>query len=155
QPRVSTNPITDGAFHFVTVVGDRTTQMLAIYLDGVLQQQVSIAQVGDISTSVRLVLGHETLDISGNPVKPFVGVLDEVEIFDRTLSASDIQAMFLAGSSGKCKFKVGDTVALDGTGSSDADGDALTYRWSLLAAPTGSAATLNNPTAINPTFIAD
>ena len=32
---------------------------------------------------------------------------------------------------------VGDTVALDGTGSSDANGDPLTYLWSLVSAPRG------------------
>ena len=49
---------------------------------------------------------------------------------------------------------VGDTVVLDGSGSTDADGDALTYGWSL-SVPTGSGATLSDPTAVGPTFVAD
>ena len=49
---------------------------------------------------------------------------------------------------------VGDTVVLNGSGSTDADGDALTYSWSL-SVPTGSGATLSNPTAVGPTFVAD
>jgi hypothetical protein len=33
----------------------------------------------------------------------FVGLIDEVEIFNRALSTTEIQAIFLAGSQGKCK----------------------------------------------------
>ncbi len=50
---------------------------------------------------------------------------------------------------------VGDTVALDGSGSTDADGDALTFSWSLSSTPGGSTATLSDVAAMNPTFVAD
>ena len=38
----------------------------------------------------------------------FDGVIDEVEFFDRALSASEIQAIFMADSAGKCKVTDGD-----------------------------------------------
>ena len=47
------------------------------------------------------------------------------------------------------------TVQLDGSGSSDADGGALLYSWSLLSQPVGSTATLSNTAIVNPTFVAD
>lgn len=46
-------------------------------------------------------------------------------------------------------------VTLDGSGSSDADGDTLTYSWSLVSMPDGSAATLSDSTVVGPTFTAD
>ena len=50
---------------------------------------------------------------------------------------------------------VTETVALNGTSSSDADGDPLTYLWSLASSPAGSAASLDDPTAVTPTFVVD
>jgi hypothetical protein len=50
---------------------------------------------------------------------------------------------------------VGSVVTLNGSGSTDVDGDALTYHWSFNSRPAGSAAALNNATAVNPTFTAD
>jgi hypothetical protein len=50
---------------------------------------------------------------------------------------------------------VGTTVILDGTASRDADGNAITWKWALTAKPTGSAATLDDPTAARPSFTVD
>lgn len=50
---------------------------------------------------------------------------------------------------------VGANVTLDGSGSSDADHDPITYSWSLLSVPTGSGATLSAATTVSPMFAAD
>ena len=50
--------------------------------------------------------------------------------------------------------EVGASVALDGTGSSDADGDTLTYSWTL-EAPMGSSAVLGDASSATPGFTAD
>jgi uncharacterized repeat protein (TIGR01451 family) len=50
---------------------------------------------------------------------------------------------------------VGATVELNGSASTSARGDALTYKWSLVSVPTGSTAVLANPAALRPTFVAD
>jgi len=50
---------------------------------------------------------------------------------------------------------VSDTVQLDGSGSSDVDGDSLTFKWSFASRPAGSNATLSDTTAVKPTFVVD
>ena len=46
-------------------------------------------------------------------------------------------------------------VLLDGSGSSDADNDPLTFRWDLIAAPARSDAAISNPDAAAPSFLPD
>lgn len=50
---------------------------------------------------------------------------------------------------------VGQSVTLDGVGSNDGDGDPLTFAWSLVARPDGSAATLSDAGQPNASFIPD
>jgi hypothetical protein len=50
---------------------------------------------------------------------------------------------------------VGSKVSVDGSASSDPNGDSITYRWSLLFKPVGSTATLSSTSSVNATFTAD
>ena len=45
---------------------------------------------------------------------------------------------------------VGQTVTLDGSGSTDVDGNALAYVWALTSRPAGSSAAIADPTAVTP-----
>ena len=49
----------------------------------------------------------------------------------------------------------GSVVALDGSASTDANGDALSYAWSMASRPAGSGAALSDPSAVRPSFTAD
>jgi len=51
--------------------------------------------------------------------------------------------------------QVGNLAVLDGTGSNDAEGSALTYAWSILSAPAGNTAAVADPTAPSTTLTPD
>jgi hypothetical protein len=70
-----------------------------------------------------------------------------------TISSQDVAPVANAGPNQT--VTVGTTVQLNGSGSTDVDGNPLTYQWSFLSIPTGSSATLSNATIVNPTFVAD
>lgn len=50
---------------------------------------------------------------------------------------------------------VNETVTLNGGGSTDVDGDLLTYTWTFTSRPANSNATLSDVQAVNPTFTID
>lgn len=53
------------------------------------------------------------------------------------------------------QIATGDMAELDGSASSDADGDALNYRWRIVSQPQGSAAALANPNSAGPSLTTD
>ena len=70
-------------------------------------------------------------------------------------TASTANAAPVANAGVAQSVGVAATFVLDGTGSTDANGDALTYNWNLTAKPTGSAAALSSTNVAKPTFVAD
>jgi REJ domain/PKD domain len=60
-----------------------------------------------------------------------------------------------ARAGGAQSVLAGATVQLDGSGSTDPDGDALSYEWSLVLQPTGSTAVLSSTSSPKPSFVAD
>ena len=72
-----------------------------------------------------------------------------------TLTAAVANAAPVANAGAAQSIVAGSTVTLDGSTSSDANGDALTYAWTLSSKPGGSTASLGGASSAKPTFTAD
>ncbi len=93
------DPVTLNAWHHIAGSFDGTTKKL--YLDGNLVAS-SVIESAIAYEDVPVLIGEDTNN--GGPAGiRFRGLIDEVEIYNRALEASEIQAIYLAGSAGKCK----------------------------------------------------
>lgn len=91
--------VADNTFHHVAGVR-RADGTLEIYVDGVLDAS-RLDPLWDTDSTDPFSIGE--IDAQSVPEQPFAGIVDEVELFNRALSASEIQAIYDAGGAGKCK----------------------------------------------------
>jgi len=92
-PGVTT--ILPNTWYHAAVTYDGTN--LALYLNGVLEASKA-------TSSLNTLLDANGLTVGLRPgVSTWNGQIDEVEIFNRALSAAEVQSLYLAGSAGKCK----------------------------------------------------
>ena len=96
-----------------------------------------------------------TADVPGNYVVQLI-------VSDGVLASDPATATITTGASAPVanagadqSAAVQSTVTLDGSKSSDSNGNPLTFKWSLLYEPTGSTATLSSASTVNPTFVVD
>jgi PKD repeat protein len=123
-------------------------------LDGTI---VSYAwDFGDSNTGIGMNPGHTYL--ASGLFSVTLTVTDDGGLTDTVSTTADIIAAPntapVADAGPDQSVTVGDTVSLDGSGSSDTDSDPLTFLWALTV-PAGSASSLSDPTAVSPTFVPD
>ena len=95
------------------------------------------------------------VDLPGTYVAQLIvndGLLDSAA---DTVSISTSNSAPVANAGADQSAPVASTVTLDGSGSTDADSDPLSYSWSLISQPAGSTVTLSDPTVVKPIFVAD
>jgi uncharacterized delta-60 repeat protein len=80
------------------VVGTCDGATAKLYLDGALKGSAPV-DANYVGTSAGTWIGGESCCGGDN----FPGLIDEVSIYNRTLSVTEIQSIFTAGSAGKCK----------------------------------------------------
>ena len=83
---------------------------------------------------------HFAVDLPGTYVVQLVVGDGQTESVADTVSISTQNSRPVADAGADVSVRVGELAVLDGSGSRDADGDPLTYRWTLLTKPGGSAA---------------
>lgn len=180
-------PYNDGQWHHVVGVfnntGSTAANDLTIYVDGVAVPQASYAR-NPYFNGTRVSFGSLRIgrcnrapglyEDSCSGIKFFKGLVDEVAVYNRALTAAEIQSIYLAGTAGKCKggpppvnlppvadagasrqVKVGEQVVLDGSKSYDPEGQQITPSWSFLSRPAGSASQLTGAATLQPFFVPD
>ena len=91
--------VADGQWHHVAATYDGTN--ICLYVDGTLD--VSTPATGSIvQNSYPMGIGYNAKGCCGSPAYFYNGRVDEVSLYHRALTASEIQAIYAAGSGGKC-----------------------------------------------------
>ena len=93
----------DGEWHFVAVTVDRDDPNgIKMYVDGVLETVCDPTGVpGSLANTLPLFIGADPLAPGGGNVW-WDGILDEIEIFRRALTTTEIEDLYVAGEDGKC-----------------------------------------------------
>jgi hypothetical protein len=90
--------VTTGSFQHVAATYDGNS--IKLYHNGVLVT-TQVVGAANFNTGDPINIGIENLTVSGT-VDPFRGLIDELSIYNRALSDSEITAIVGAGTSGKC-----------------------------------------------------
>ena len=103
-----TRIVADGQFHHVALQRDMMSNQARLYIDGTLEVQATLnpGSNGSITSedfeNDPIIIGAAHQATTGNRTGFFNGVIDEVGYFNRPLSQGEIQAVYSAGSGGRC-----------------------------------------------------
>jgi hypothetical protein len=84
------------------LAGTYDGQNVLLYVNGVQTGNVAYAPGGIVPATLGLQIGHSPAVVQGDGDRFFTGGIDEADVFNRALTATEIQAIYAAGPSGKC-----------------------------------------------------
>ena len=136
--------ITPGVFAHVAATFDPATQQLKIYVNGLevpttLTESNTVTSLYDSPSPVNI---GAYINGSAQYAGFFSGLIDEVQIFRRALSAAEVQSIYNAGTAGVCKNDAGIyPTQINGSSGSlvDDNTDATTFADSKKAGNVGGA----------------
>jgi hypothetical protein len=133
------NVLQTGVFYHVA--GTYDGSIMRLYLDGAQVDSLAVAGTVDTGAGVLLSSGGEPLD----------GLLDEAAIYDRALSSAEVQAIYFAGSFGKCKAftQVPAPALLSPTNGATGIPPSPTFEWSAVAGATSYRLQISNDSSFS------
>lgn len=158
-------PYSGDVFSNSNVVGDQWTRLLvsrsgpvvSFFINGMLDSTIAVGS-GNIASSngVDLWIGAD-VNTGVLSFNTFVGSIDDLKIFDRSLSPADLEGSAPVAAAGSDQsVHAGQLVTLDGSASYDMDENyPLEYQWTLLDMPVGSFVELSGQTTPQVSFTPD
>jgi M6 family metalloprotease-like protein len=112
--------------------------------------------ISEVQSAINMFLGSKAAvacvdeDVSGS-----VSIAEVQKTINTFLGYTPANNAPVANAGTAQNVNTGSIVTLDGSGSSDANGDLLTYSWAFTSKPAGSIAALSGSTTVKPTFTVD
>ncbi len=145
----SNTKISSGSFYHVAASFDAGN--VKIYINGIPDQ---------VGTSTNRLGTDWTFQIGGfgvydgPPTGFFQGVIDELEVYDRALTADEISAIYNAGSAGQCPIRYYVTAKATGNGAGTVRSNVGGVNYTYPGIATGTTSALNHGTGVTLTAAA-
>ncbi len=118
--------LTTNRFQHVALTYDKASGLAVLFVNGVVAVQSTFGNFTP-QTSADLYIGYRPSFIPFGPVS-FKGLIDELSIYSRALSATEIQAIYNAAQAGKCFGPTGPTIYAQPTNQSASTGETVTFK---------------------------
>src|SRR5882724_12765528 len=131
----SVHQITDTNWHHVAVT--TASGNVVFYVDGLADPAVAYNSTFVFNTPAAIGVRGDTF------ANAFLGLIDEVSVYNRALTASEVQAIYNAGSAGKCSGPTAPSITQQPAGQTETVGNnasfgvitagspPLSYQWQL------------------------